>query len=392
DGTFRPNDPITRAEAIVFLARAYELPSSDSGQQFSDVTPDHFAYDEINAAAECGLIGGYGDGTFRPDENLIRRHGAVIIYRAMEENTCESDLCENISCEDYCDEDTLYYDGYCSEGSCKYESRLCEFGCENAECISDPCQNLECDNYCENYTLYYDGICVDGKCEYESKICEHGCENGVCIGNCEGVVCEDYCSGDKLYHNGHCINGQCEYDIKVCEHGCLDGACKEQEQYFSDVPSSHYDFEKIQWLYEQGVVSGYSDGTFKPDNIITRAQASKIIVKAAGWKTTDDCDYICTLHNKGVITTTDPQYQETRRTFSVMIARAKGFDLPTEYEEIFSDVSESDWSWKYIYALYANGVVYGYPDATFRPNEKATRAVACRILYRAMNDGTGWIN
>ena len=172
----------------------------------------------------------------------------------------------------------------------------------------------------------------------------------------------------------------------------MDGDCKEQEQYFSDLPPSHYDFEKIQWLYEQGVVSGYSDGTFKPDNIITRAQASKIIVKAAGWKTTDDCDYICTLHNKGVITTTDPQYQETRKTFSVMIARAKGFDLPTDYEEIFSDVSESDWSWKYIHALYENGIVYGYPDATFRPNEKLTRAVACRILYRAMNDGTGWIN
>ena len=80
DGTFRPNDPISRAEFAILAARFAELPNSKK-QMFSDVTKDHWAYLLINAAAEAGWIEGYGDGTYRPETNISRSETVTLINR-----------------------------------------------------------------------------------------------------------------------------------------------------------------------------------------------------------------------------------------------------------------------------------------------------------------------
>ena len=49
---------------------------------------------------------------------------------------------------------------------------------------------------------------------------------------------------------------------------------------FSDVKESHADFEGISTLYAAGIISGYPDGTFKPDTNVTRGQAAKMIAGA----------------------------------------------------------------------------------------------------------------
>lgn len=49
---------------------------------------------------------------------------------------------------------------------------------------------------------------------------------------------------------------------------------------FSDVKESHADFESIATLYAAGIISGYPDGTFKPDSNVTRGQAAKMIAGA----------------------------------------------------------------------------------------------------------------
>jgi hypothetical protein len=55
---------------------------------------------------------------------------------------------------------------------------------------------------------------------------------------------------------------------------------------FSDVPSSYWGYAAISSLGSQGIVSGYPDGTFKPDNQITRAEFATLLVKALGLNTT----------------------------------------------------------------------------------------------------------
>lgn len=50
------------------------------------------------------------------------------------------------------------------------------------------------------------------------------------------------------------------------------------QQSFSDVPSNHLAFQAVEYLKEKGIIAGYSDGTFRPDKKVNRAEAVKIIV------------------------------------------------------------------------------------------------------------------
>ena len=88
DGTFRPNAAITRAEFAAIAARFDKL--SGGTKSFSDVPTDHWAYAAITSAAEKGWVNGYSDGTFRPN-NAITRAEVVKITNAVLERTCDKD-------------------------------------------------------------------------------------------------------------------------------------------------------------------------------------------------------------------------------------------------------------------------------------------------------------
>ena len=74
DGTFRPNATITRAEFVTMLARFGTL--STGAMKFSDVPTSHWAYDYILSASVKGWTNGYTDGTFRPAQNITRAEAA----------------------------------------------------------------------------------------------------------------------------------------------------------------------------------------------------------------------------------------------------------------------------------------------------------------------------
>ncbi len=74
DGTFRPWNTITRAEAAVMI---YKLLGLGDGAELNNELTDidgHWAWREISAVAAAGIINGYEDKTFRPDENIEYRH------------------------------------------------------------------------------------------------------------------------------------------------------------------------------------------------------------------------------------------------------------------------------------------------------------------------------
>jgi hypothetical protein len=71
DGTFRPDGQITRAEFAALVSRFDDLSASADADAFSDIS-GHWAADYINSAAEKGWIQGYPDGTFRPQNQLTR--------------------------------------------------------------------------------------------------------------------------------------------------------------------------------------------------------------------------------------------------------------------------------------------------------------------------------
>jgi hypothetical protein len=75
---FVPNGTLTRAEAAAIVARAYGLQKAAGKAAFPDVPDSHWAYAEVNAAAAAGMVQGYPDGTFRPNDPVTRAEMTVM--------------------------------------------------------------------------------------------------------------------------------------------------------------------------------------------------------------------------------------------------------------------------------------------------------------------------
>lgn len=84
DGTFQPNKSITRAELATIIARFAKLDVNT--KTFSDIT-GHWAQKSIELAAGNGWINGYEDGTFRPNNNITRAETFAMINRVLDRQT-----------------------------------------------------------------------------------------------------------------------------------------------------------------------------------------------------------------------------------------------------------------------------------------------------------------
>lgn len=111
--------------------------------------------------------------------------------------------------------------------------------------------------------------------------------------------------------------------------------------HYSDVYASQYFFRAVDWLTCRGIVSGYSDNTFRPSNTATRAQIVKMVVTGSGL----------------------PAYEPEQPTFS--------------------DVQPGDWSYSVVETAVKNGILSGYSDGTFRPNSPVTRGQLSKIIVLA---------
>ena len=80
---FRPDEPITRAE-FAELACSFENLTSGPPNFFSDVPSTHPYYDVINYAVARGWLQGYPDGTFRPDNFITRAEIITVVNRVLE--------------------------------------------------------------------------------------------------------------------------------------------------------------------------------------------------------------------------------------------------------------------------------------------------------------------
>jgi len=79
---FNPEDNITRAEFAVMIARALAITEEEGTESFQDVKDQWFTED-IKTSYDAGLINGKSDGNFYPDEKIMRKDMAVMIYNAL---------------------------------------------------------------------------------------------------------------------------------------------------------------------------------------------------------------------------------------------------------------------------------------------------------------------
>ena len=109
DGTFAPNAPITRAEFAAIAAR-FDDKNTDMSSKFTDIA-SHWAKNEIGIAANKGWINGYPDDTFRPNQYITRAEAMTLVNRVLNrlpENS--SDLLDSmIKWPDNSDASAWYY-------------------------------------------------------------------------------------------------------------------------------------------------------------------------------------------------------------------------------------------------------------------------------------------
>ncbi|GAK02577.1 hypothetical protein JCM19037_821 [Geomicrobium sp. JCM 19037] len=84
NGDFNPGEPLNRAQMSAVLTRAFEL-EADRSVQFRDLSPLHYAYDEIAPVVTNFISTGKGDGSYAPQEHVSRAQFSVFMARAINE-------------------------------------------------------------------------------------------------------------------------------------------------------------------------------------------------------------------------------------------------------------------------------------------------------------------
>ncbi len=181
---------------------------------------------------------------------------------------------------------------------------------------------------------------------------------------------------------------------------CMTVAATSIDQ-FSDV-KGHWAENDIEVLCGRNIINGYGNGTFAPDNPLTRAEAAKLVCLSADFKPDGSVSsgipdveqhwakqYINVLplfplYNNNFL----PDNQITRADFAIMVVAAMHMDVSEadtdSLKALFNDwESISAVSAPYVALAVSNKLINGYGDSTFRPNNTLTRAEACAILNRA---------
>ena len=83
DGSFRPNQPVTRAQFATIVSNGFQLAAAVGGAQFTDVSPGYWATSAISTAAANGLVSGFPDRTFRPEQPVTRTETLVVLTNAL---------------------------------------------------------------------------------------------------------------------------------------------------------------------------------------------------------------------------------------------------------------------------------------------------------------------
>ncbi len=176
---------------------------------------------------------------------------------------------------------------------------------------------------------------------------------------------------------------------------------------------NHWAEADINLLHVRGVVEAYPDGTYRPDEPISRAEVTKLIASAFDFpevtalddspitfpKTFDDVrsghwvqPYLHSIVQSGVIQGYPDGYFAPERA----VSRAElaqllfGFmgskvEDQNQSETRFADEQKiPDWAEKAVKWAASSGILRGFPDGTFRPDESTTRAEAASLLRRAM--------
>jgi NlpC/P60 family/S-layer homology domain len=170
---------------------------------------------------------------------------------------------------------------------------------------------------------------------------------------------------------------------------------------FKDIASSHWAFDEVRTLSKDELMIGYENSYFKPNVPITRAEVAAYIGEYLKLDLSNrspvfrdvPADYwavgaVNAMQKKGYMNGSNgyfrPKDTLTRAQLAAILTRVFGLKPPAT-NQAFSDVPPNHWAYRDIQALAASKITTGYPDGSFRPNDKVSRAQFAAFLYRAIH-------
>lgn len=157
---------------------------------------------------------------------------------------------------------------------------------------------------------------------------------------------------------------------------------------FSDV-QEHWCEKMIGEFEESGFVQGYDDGTFRPDNDITKAEFCKVVNSYMGYDVSGDWQRanVDMAKEKGYLVVDNADDKITREEAFVALSKVMKLDN-VEIDVSFGDSDEvSVWALPAVKSLVVNKYIKGYPDNNVKPKQNMKRAELVVILYQYVGIG-----
>ncbi|MDT8858828.1 S8 family serine peptidase [Alkalihalobacillus sp. MEB130] len=172
---------------------------------------------------------------------------------------------------------------------------------------------------------------------------------------------------------------------------------------FRDVSAKSWAAEHVSYLYERNIITGYDNNQFfRPQENVRRGQAVAMIGRSSNWNGTQRqtsfpdvktdyfaSGYVVEATRRGVISgfpdsTFRPNAFMTRGQMVKIIGKA--YNLEGDYVKTFIDVSSTTTGAEALPILVELGIIGGYPDGTFRPNQSISRVQYAAIMARLLNE------
>ncbi len=170
---------------------------------------------------------------------------------------------------------------------------------------------------------------------------------------------------------------------------------------YTDVKSNHWAYQAVYMMSDKGIVKGYPNGNFQPNNTVTYGEFIKMALIAGTGEDVGNATsghWASKYYNKALelkyfnsfdINKAQLGNQIPRGDMALIISSVLGDVTIENYDEIQRDIGDVTYQTKHEYDItkaYATGILKGYTDNTFRPDDTLSRAESATVIHRLVDE------
>lgn len=280
DGTFKPQAPITRAQYAAIISKAFSLPAKQAATSFVDVAQSYWAFPFIQKANQMGFISGFPDGSFRPDQNLTRVQAIVSLIGGL---SLTGGLLDVLSFY----VDRVQIPSYAAEKVATATQRRIVVNHPTVRQL-EPMRDVTRGEIAA--LVYQSLVALNQAPAIASPYIVNPDLTAAAFTDITGHWATDFISAlAKQNLIGGFADGSFKPDIAInrAQYAALlvkafNPSPKRDAIAFPDIPATFWAKPFIDQAYRAGFISGFPDGSFKPDQNIPRFQLLASLVSGLG--------------------------------------------------------------------------------------------------------------